>query len=218
MLLVDAGTSYLKIYNKEDNSYKIIKLIDIDKINKENFILSTGHNKNIFYNSKKFNELVCLSKGVMQISTEKSFSIIDIGSRDIKQIEFNNNKFVKCDWNSSCGAMIGFTLELLANYFNINYNNLEMVDKSIDITCGLLGVSNFFDLITKNNHNIDFAMSALMHGVAKYIYNFCDKENFLYISGGLSENKLFINYLSQYHKNIEPVGRFVLIEGLKTYL
>jgi len=218
LLLVDAGTSYLKIFDKENNTYKVLSILDINKINANTVSFSTGHSKNIFENSKKINELVCLSKGILKKTEEKTFSIIDIGSRDIKQIEFINKTFAKCDWNSSCGAMIGFTLELMTKYFNIDYNKLELVDSSIDITCGLLGISNFFDIISKNKQNINIAMSALMHGVAKYVYNFCDKKKFLYISGGLSENKLFINYLKLYHENIEPVGRFILIEGLKTYL
>jgi len=216
LLLVDAGTSYFKIFNIQNKTYEIVNILDTNKINFSKVILATGHNKHLFSNAKKINELVCLSKGVK--SKKNSFSIIDIGSRDIKQLQFINNKFIKCDWNSSCGAMIGFTLELLSKYFNINYNELEIVNAHIDITCGLLGISSFFDIISKNNQNINKAMSSLMHGFAKYVYNFCDKENFLYISGGLSENQLFINYLNQYHKNINTVGRFVLIEGLKTYL
>jgi activator of 2-hydroxyglutaryl-CoA dehydratase len=241
LLLIDAGTSYFKIYNIKTKKYAIHSILEANKIKNKEVVLATGHNKHIFKNAKKINELVCLSKGLdininnfnnfiknknnnnnknnnINNNNNNNFIIIDVGSRDIKLLEYTNNKFIKCDWNSTCGAMIGFTVELMCKYFKVDINQLKKTDKILDITCGLLGITNFFDLISKNNKNINEAISALIKGMAKYTYNFSNNKGVFYLSGGLCENTLFIEYLKEYNKNIKPLGRFILLEGLKTYM
>jgi hypothetical protein len=52
-------------------------------------------------------------------------------------------------------------------------------------------------------------------GIAKNIYDFSGKAEKIYISGGLCENKLFIN---SFPCEVIPLGRFVQVEGLKDYI
>lgn len=217
MLLVDAGTSYIKTFNIETKKYQTFNINELNTLKNKNVLIATGHNRNLFKDAKKINELIALSKGVANFVKDENYTVIDLGSRDIKSIEFKDNKFSKCNWNTSCGAMIGFTLELMNKYFNVNDNDLNMVETPIDITCGLLGITKFFDLISKNNDAINSSMSSLIFGMAKYTWNFSNKCKKIYLSGGLSENKLFISYLEKLGSEIIPLGRYVLIEGLKTY-
>ena len=217
MLLIDAGTSYIKTFDTSLNEYKTYSINEINTLKNKPVLFATGHNRNIFKEAKKINELVTLSKGASTLVKETNYTIIDLGSRDIKSIEIKNGKFSKCNWNSSCGAMIGFTLELMYKYFNINEAELKMVEKPIDITCGLLGITKFFDLISKNNDAVNDSISSLVYGMAKYTWIFSNKCEKIYLSGGLSENKLFVSYLNKLGAELIPLGRYVLIEGLKTY-
>lgn len=218
MLLVDAGTSYFKILDTKTNSYKVLSVIESKQINKNDVIYSTGHNKNVFTNSTKINELVALSKGVFSLINEDDYTIVDVGSRDIKLLEFKNKKFSKCNWNSTCGAMVGFTLELMHKYFDIKHEDLEIVETHIDITCGLLGITKFFDHISKDSSNIKSALSSLIFGMAKYTWLFSEKKEKIYLSGGLSTNELFIKYLNKLGSEVVPLGRYILLKGLKTYI
>lgn len=218
MLLIDAGTSYIKTFDTENNEYQTHNINKLNILKNKNVLFATGHNRHVFREAKKINELVALSKGVVNIVEETEYTIIDLGSRDIKSIEFKDAKFSKCNWNSSCGAMIGFTLELMYKHFNIIESELKEVEKPIDITCGLLGITKFFDLISKNNDATNDAISSLVYGMAKYTWIFSNKCEKIYLSGGLSENKLFIYYLNKLGTNVIPLGRYVLTEGLKTYI
>jgi activator of 2-hydroxyglutaryl-CoA dehydratase len=214
LLLVDAGTSYIKIFNTKINKVKIIPVSEIKncKITKADY--ATGHNANFFYTSKNVNELIALAKGSEKIINKPNFTVLDIGSRDMKTVQYKKKEFDKCDWNTSCGAMIGFTIDLITKYFKMDPNKLKTNDKAFDITCGLLGITKFFDSISKEN-TIEEGISSLIHGMAKFSWIFAGKPKELYLSGGLCDNKLFVEYMKKYIKKINPIGRYVLIEGLK---
>ena len=91
------------------------------------------------------NELVALAEGAKSLCKETDLTILDIGSRDMKLVTFKSGRFDKCDWNTSCGAMVGFTIELIMKYFNKTPADLRVTDRHFDITCGLLGITKFFD-------------------------------------------------------------------------
>ncbi len=211
MVLADMGTQYTKIYDVSRNSYEIIKSTDW----KENTIVDIACGHNCKHKSKlEINELVALAKGAKNIIKEQSFVLIDVGSRDIKSVTFRDGKYTGCDWNYMCGAMAGFTIELLGNYFNIDYNKIETTDECLPVMCGVLGMGELFDRIS-NGLSPKKAMAMFISGVAKNIHNFSKKANKIYLSGGLCENRAFIR---SFPCEVIPLGRFVQIEGLKTYI
>ena len=141
MLLIDAGTSYIKTLDTSSGETNIYPFRKKHLYNHLSPSMTTGHNAGIYKNAKKTSELVALAEGVRSIADKNSFTVLDIGSRDMKLVSFTSGNFEKCDWNTSCGAMIGFTIELMMKHFDKTSNDLPETDKSLDITCGLLGLS-----------------------------------------------------------------------------
>jgi activator of 2-hydroxyglutaryl-CoA dehydratase len=214
LLLVDAGTSYIKIFDPSSSELRIIPLAEFKDHGTVKADYVTGHNSALFSNAKFVNELVALARGAKAVIREKDLTILDIGSRDMKLVEFSEGEFERCDWNTSCGAMIGFTMELIMKYFNKQPDELKDTDMSFDITCGLLGITKFFDNISKTT-SIEEGLSALVNGLSKFTWQFAGKPQKLYLSGGLSDNKIFLNHLGKLVPELIPLGRTVLIEGLK---
>ncbi len=214
MLLIDAGTSYIKTLETNSGETHIFPVREKKRYCHLTPTMVTGHNSGIFKNVKKTSELVALTDGIRSITKESSFTVLDIGSRDMKLVTFVDGNFEKCDWNTSCGAMIGFTIELMMKYFGKEPKDLPETSKSLDITCGLLGITKFFDGIS-NDETIEENLSALINGMANYAWHFAEKPKSLYLSGGLSENQIFIYHLRKLVNDLTPVGRFALLDGLK---
>jgi activator of 2-hydroxyglutaryl-CoA dehydratase len=143
---------------------------------------------------------------------EDDFTVVDIGSRDTKFVRFKNRKVRKLDWNQACGASTGFTLELLAKYYDIDFRKLRSNVNRIPVTCGVFAIEKIFDSIIAGE-SPSKALSAFVHGVAYNVYNFVQQPEILYVSGGLCENRCFLDSLSGYC-NVIPLGRYVLLEGL----
>jgi len=214
LLLIDAGTSYIKTYDTVTAETSVLHITDFAKNNLVRPNYTTGHNTNLVGQGIFVNELVALAEGAKVFCGNKEFNILDIGSRDMKLISFRSSNFDKCDWNTSCGAMIGFTIELIMKYFNKTPGDLRVTDKYFDITCGLLGITKFFDQISKDA-SIEEGLSSLINGMARFSWQFAGKPESLYLSGGLSENMVFVESLKKLVPELKPLGRFVLIEGLK---
>lgn len=215
MFLIDAGTSYIKTLDTASGKKQILSVTDRDSYLNLKPEITTGHNASLFKESKKVSELVALAEGIRSISKEANFIVLDIGSRDMKLVSFYENNFEKCDWNTSCGAMIGFTIELMIKYFNKDLKNIPDTDKKLDITCGLLGITKFFDGISKQE-TVEENLSALMNGMAHYAWHFSGKPDRLYLSGGLTQNDVFINHMKKLIKDLIILDRFTLLEGLRS--
>lgn len=214
MQLIDAGTSYIKI--QDDKEQSVINISKISTNEFKNIGLITGHNAKLFNvpENKVVNELIALSAGAKKLIGKTDFVIVDIGSRDVKLIEYSHGQFSRCDWNTSCGAMIGFTIELMMKYFDKGNTKLPDTNKIYDVTCGLLGITKFFDSIGDRN-NIDEALSALIAGFARFVWQFAGKPKKLYLSGGLTEHQAFIMHIQKFSTELFPLGRFVLLNGLE---
>jgi len=214
LFLIDAGTSYIKTLDTSSGEKRIFPVTDRSSYIELKPEIVTGHNASLFKGSKKVSELVALAEGIRTISKEANFIVLDIGSRDMKLVSFYENNFERCDWNTSCGAMIGFTIELMIKYFNKELKNIPDTDKKLDITCGLLGITKFFDGISKQE-TIEENLSALMNGMAHYAWHFSGKPDRLYLSGGLTQNDVFTKHMKKLIKELIILDRFTLLEGLK---
>ncbi len=188
---------------------KMFSSIDID------LDAATGHMVKQKINSGGIqqNEIVSLAYGVQKkIKNLENAAIIDIGSRDLKWIKFENNKYRDIDWNGSCGSVTGATVEMLCKFYNIDTEKLIPQKEKISVTCGVFAMEKIMDNIASNVPAYT-AVAKYIHGIAYNAWIFSKKPEKVYLSGGFCMNKCFIESLKFYCEVI-PLGRFMLIEGL----
>ena len=215
-ILLDSGTSYSKLYHIKADKYEIIPTRSIkESMDKYNVIAATGHNARRFTKNVT-NELLALAKGAStRVGADMDAPVVDCGSRDIKYVTANSNGKIGLDWNTECGAFTGQLLELLASYFKIDPDDVQPAQKPLVITCGILGMTRMFDLIA-DDYPPEDVFARFIKGLAYNVYDFCGKPDCLYLSGGLCECRIFINSFDDC--KVVPLGRFVLLEGLKTMI
>ena len=210
-LIADCGSSWSKIKNLEDGEMVIRPTQQVLRDRELRFQVATGHlgrDRALKYE----NELIALAQGSLKLVHEDDFTVVDIGCRDMKFVRFRGRKLRKLDWNQACGASTGFTLELLGQYYDIAYNKLPVSDDRIPVTCGIFAIERIFDAIIRGE-SAEKALSAFVHGIAFNVYNFAQRPELLYVSGGLCANRCFLDTLARYCEVI-PLGRSVLVEGL----
>ncbi len=213
-ILGDFGTTWTKLLDMERESYEILKTREY-KTNSSEVFLGTGHNAERLA-EKTVNELSALVSGGKELVKENEFYLLDVGSRDMKFVCMKNGELKNMDWNNNCGAMTGFTLELLGSYYSIDFNDIEPSDSPLPVTCGLLGIERIFDM-TSRGVPVEKAVSSFARGLALNAHRFIGKKKRFYLSGGMCDNPLFLNSFPE-DVEVIPLGRFVLLEGLKEYL
>lgn len=210
MIYCDGGSTYTKILD----SYGRVEILPTQQILQDKtkwFDIATGHatkNRCNLY----VNELIALAQGALSIIEDNNFTVVDIGSRDTKYIIVKDRKVANLDWNTSCGGNLGFTLELLAQYYNLDYDYLPANKEKVQVACGLLGIEKIFDEINKGL-SPGAGVAKFIHGMAFNIFKFCHSPSLLYLSGGLTENKCFRLTLEQYCQ-VKTLGRDTLLQGL----
>jgi len=210
-IIADCGSSWSKIKQLEDGGVIIKPTRQILRDRSTRFDIATGHLAR-GRTAKYENELIALAQGSLKLVPDDCFTVVDIGSRDTKFVRFEGRKLDKLDWNQACGASTGFTLELLATYYDVDFNNLPASEKKIPVTCGVFAIEKIFDTIIHGG-STEEALSAFVHGIAFNVYNFVQRPEKLYVSGGLCNNRCFLESLARYCEAI-PLGRNVLLEGL----
>lgn len=210
---IDSGTTWTKILTIENNEkkYEVIKTSEFRKLNLP-YNKATGHSLN--KDERYENEVVALAYGAKNY-LEDDFIALDLGSRDIKYVQFQNKKFKDMDWNCSCASATGATIEMLLKFYEVDSKDLKYNPEKYAITCGIFGLERIMDDVAKGQEP-SVAISKFIHGIAYNAYVFTKKADKICISGGFCENKCFIDSLSQYSK-VVPLGRFILVDGL-TYL
>ena len=208
MLLGDFGTTWTKILDTETGERTVIQSREAHAIRAD---LATGHNArdraDVFVN-----ELLALIQGGISRLGPGPWTLTDIGSRDIKVVRVEDGRPVAMDWNNSCGALTGFTLELLGRYFNLDFQTIEPVPTGLPVTCGVLGMERLFDEIA-SGRPVEQAAAAFVRGMATFTHAFINRPDHLYLSGGMCDNPLFLRSFPD-GVRVEPLGRFVLIDGL----
>lgn len=213
---IDAGTTWTKILekNKNEKKYSVIKTSKLKNFKRE-IAGATGHSAKLVGNEKYTNEVVSLAYGAkkhINFKKEKNFVVLDLGSRDVKFVKFENGIFFDMDWNSACASATGATVEMLLKFYNVKIENLKAVDEKYLITCGIFGLEKIMDDVSQGVAP-EIAISKFVHGIAVNVYNFAKKPEKIYLSGGFCENKCFVDCLKKYCK-VKCLGRFVLCDGL----
>ncbi len=209
---IDAGTTWSKILEITplgERKYSVYPTCEARKFNLE-YEKITGHTTDKAAKNYE-NEVVALAKGA-KIHLENNFVALDLGSRDIKWVKYKNAKFCDMDWNSSCAAATGATIEMLLKFYDVEVESLKYTDEKYPVTCGIFGLEKIMDDVSKGL-DPSVAISKFIHGIAYNAYNFTKNPDKICISGGFCENKCFIDSLKKYCE-VLPLGRFVLVDGL----
>ena len=222
-IYLDAGTTWSKIistqkieelteyYVKTKNKYfyYILPSAYLKKFNLT-FEKTTGH-MSATEKEKPENEIISLVKGI-DGKIDKNALVLDLGSRDAKWIKLKDGKFFDLDWNTSCAAATGATVEMLLKFYDLKAEDIKFNEEKYPITCGIFGLEKIMDDISKGLDKKE-AVAKFIHGIAFNAWKFAKNPKKIYLSGGFCENKCFVESLSKYCE-VVPLGRFVLAEGL----
>jgi activator of 2-hydroxyglutaryl-CoA dehydratase len=207
-LLADFGTSWTKLLDTASGERRIEKT---KNLRSQKADLATGHNTGE-RGTRTMNELIALGQGSLQLIADKDFTVLDVGSRDIKYVRFSGRKVAEMNWSAKCGALTGFTLELILSYFEIDPAKVKPGERALGITCGVLGMEQLFESIAAGRDPA-VAVAEFTRGLALNAFRFIGSPERFFLSGGMCDNPLF---LRSFPPGVEvvPLGRFVLVEGL----
>lgn len=222
MIYLDAGTTYSKLIETNDNDlFELFHEYFVkQEENKKYYIIPSSQIRNYNFDIKKAcghmssateNEIIALAEGAKPLVEDNS-TILDLGSRDAKWIRFKSGKFHDMDWNTSCASSTGATVEMLLKFYNVRREELVFNEEKFAVTCGIFGLEKIMDDISNGAKPVE-AISKFVHGIAYNAWNFSKKPEKIYLSGGFCENSCFVDSL-KYYCNVECLGRFILAEGL----
>lgn len=210
---IDAGTSWTKILEitGDEKTTRIIPTKEFARLGLE-YDNATGHMVN---KAEKYqNEVLSLAYGAKKVlNNPENATIVDIGSRDIKWVRFENGKYRDLDWNGSCGSVTGATVEMLCKFYGVAVENLPPQRERIPVTCGVFGMEKIMDELV-SGVSADVAIAKYIHGIAYNTWVFAKNPEKIYLSGGFCMNNCFVESL-KYYAEVELLGRFVLLEGLQ---
>lgn len=180
---IDAGTTWSKILEitpAQERKYSVYPTSEARKFNFE-YEKMTGHTTD--KTAKNYeNEVVALAHGAKKY-LEDNFIALDLGSRDIKWVKYKNSKFCDMDWNSSCAAATGATIEMLLKFYDVRVEELEFNKEKYPVTCGIFGLEKIMDDVS-GGLEPKIAISKFIHGIAYNAYNFTKNPDKICISGG----------------------------------
>ncbi len=209
MILGDFGTSYTKLYSNGD--MKVVPTVEL----RPGIAADAGCGHQAKGRTTRIeNELVALATGAKMIVRRDDFVCVDVGSRDIKKVTFRNGRYAGCDWNYVCGALAGFTMELLSQHYHLAYDEVAPSPEGLPVKCSILGISSLFDLVAQGEP-LQRAVSRFVKGLAMNVYHFAGKPQTLFLAGGMCENNLFVRSIPA---DVVKLGRFVSVEGLKALI
>ena len=211
MILGDFGTSWTKIRDLANGKDEIVpsrssRYIRVD--------IATGHNAAL-HSDNAIGELAAMVLGGRKLIGE-NFKMLDVGGRDMKYVEVSEGRVGRMEWNAQCGAMAGFTLELVGRYFELDFTTVDPSEDDYPMTCGVLGLERAFDDMAAGASPQE-AVARLAKGIASAAYRFIGSPTEFHLSGGMCDNPLF---MASFPDGVEvtPMGRFVLVEGLEAEL
>lgn len=209
MIIADFGTSYCKILDLSDPQARpsIVPSKDLPRGTRVD--MASGHNGKRFADHY-VNELIALARGGETLIEEPDYVLADCGSRDLKYITIKGRRLENMGWNAECGASLGFSVELLGRYYDLDFASLPAPERPFSVTCGVLGMSHIFDAVVAGE-SVEEAVARYVKGIAINAHRFVGSPAKMYLSGGLCENPLFLRCLPC---EVVPLGRFVLLEGL----
>ena len=215
MRIADCGSTWTKILDLDSGSLEIITTKELVRRSDEPFEIATGHCGRGRCKDYR-NELIALTEGGLALVDERDFSLVDVGGRDIKFVRLKGRKVEKLDWNLTCGSTTGATLELLGNYYDIDFSTLPPSDRYVNVTCGVFGMERVLEQISLGTPPEE-SVAMFLHGLVRNVLDFIARPGHFYLSGGFCENPCFVRTVERYCR-VTPLGRTVLLEGLRKVL
>ncbi|HUV36676.1 MAG TPA: ATPase [Patescibacteria group bacterium] len=215
MIIADCGTTWAKILDIDTETLEIVQTKELVKRPRVVFDVATGHSGRNRCREYR-NELIALAEGGLSLVGESDFSIVDVGGRDIKYVQFENRKVKKLDWNLACGATTGATVELLGGYYEIDFNALPPAESWVAVTCGVFGMERVLEQVSTGVSPAE-SVAMFIHGIVRNVFDFVGRPSHLYLSGGFCDNSCFVGTITRYC-SITPLGRTVPLEGLRVGL
>lgn len=209
-LLGDFGTTWTKLLDTDTGQRWVLPTREAHAQGRRADI-ATGHSARRWA-PRHLNELIALAQGGRRLIREPEFLLLDVGSRDVKYVHMRDSDLLDMDWTAACGALTGFTLELLGSYYGIDYSEVEPAERSVPVTCGVLGMEQLFELVSQGASETE-AVARFARGIAMNAHRFIGEPKRFYLSGGMCENRLFRLSFPE-DVEVRPLGRFVLVEGL----
>lgn len=209
MKLGDFGTSYTKLLDLTGAAPEPTIVPTKDLPANVQVDWATGHNGKR-YASHYVNELIALARGGEELIGRPDFLLLDCGSRDIKFIRYAGGRVKDMGWNAECGASMGFTIELLERYYNLDRQRMQVPTQTFSVTCGVLGMSDIFDAVIAGVE-VSEAVARFVRGIALNAHRFAGEPDLVYLSGGLCDHPVFVQ---SFPCEVVPLGRFVLLSGL----
>jgi len=207
--LADFGTTWTKALDLATGERRVLQTRDAGELTAE---VATGHNARQRA-PRDVNELIALAHGARRLISEADFLVLDIGSRDMKYVQMQGGELTRMDWTTTCGALTGFTLELLGSYYGIDYSAAAPSPHTVPVTCGVLGMEQLFELVAQGVGEVE-AVARFARGIALNAHRFIGEPARFHLSGGMCDNRLFLQSFPE-GTEILPLGRFVLVEGLR---
>jgi len=211
-LLGDFGTTWTKLLDTDSGDRRVVPTREAHGVHAD---IATGHNAR-HRAPRHINELVALAQGGLRLIPEPEFILLDVGSRDVKYVHLRDGALLSMDWTATCGALTGFTLELLGRYYQLDYDAIEPSARSLPVTCGVLGMEQLFELVSQGVGEEE-AVARFARGIALNAHRFIGQPPRFHLSGGMCDNRLFLRSFPE-QVEVIPLGRFVLVEGLLSEL
>ncbi len=211
-MLGDFGTTWTKLLDTETGERRLLPTKDVDGVR---VAVATGHNARQ-RGQRHVNELIALAHGARRLISERDFLVLDVGSRDIKYVQMSGSDLTHMDWTTTCGALTGFTLELLGRYYGIDYEAIAPSPHPVPVTCGVLGMEQLFELVAGGVSESE-AVARFARGIALNAHRLIGEPARFYLSGGMCDNRLFLHSFPE-GVTPQPLGRYVLVEGLREEL
>lgn len=210
MIFGDAGSSWCKVFQAGDDA---VRIHPVQKMVKEDFAFDWGTGHTARRRSAHFeNDLISLTKGALALVDEADFTVLDLGSRDAKLVGFRDRRPTKLDWSVGCAAATGATLEMLGRFYEVDFDTLPATGEWTSVTCGTYAVERVMDAVS-NGDTAELAIARFIHGLARRAFAFSGAPEPLYLSGGFTRNRAFVEALSRYTRVIS-MGRTVPLAGL----
>lgn len=215
MKIADCGSTWTKILDLDSGALAIVTTKELVRRKDALYDVATGHCGR--GRCKEYrNELIALAEGGLALVGDEDFSLVDVGGRDIKFVRFKGRKVEKLDWNLACGSTTGATLELLGGYYDIDFSALSPSDRWVNVTCGVFGMERVLEQISLGT-SPEESVAMFLHGLVRNVIDFVGRPAHFYLSGGFCENPCFVRTAERY-SSVSPLGRTVLLEGLKKVL
>lgn len=210
--LADFGTTWTKLLDLATGERRVLPTREAGALTVD---VATGHNARARA-PRHVNELIALAHGARRLIAEPEFLVLDVGSRDMKYVQMKGDALARMDWTTTCGALTGFTLELLGSYYEIDYHSVLPSAHTVPVTCGVLGMEQLFELVAQGVSETE-AVARFARGIALNAHRFIGEPGRFYLSGGMCDNPLFLRSFPA-ETELLPLGRFVLVEGLRDEL